>query len=125
MWTYIPRIISNRSWATREFPDCTNLHTVLRELTSRANKHTITFSGQVVVKCPTNSFNEFSTLGKTADGKHDNYTLMLTKQHSVFEKKAYISYDHISELVEILNAFHMDEQQIMKVVVYNKGSFLH
>ncbi len=125
MWTYIPRIVSNLSWATREFPDCSTLLAVYKELQSRTSTHKINYEGQVVIRCPTNSFEEFSTLGKTADGKHDKYKMMLSKTHFVFENKAYISYTHVNELHEILNAFNMDEQKLMKVVIYNKGSYIH
>jgi hypothetical protein len=123
MWTYIPRVVSNRAWASREFQDCSSIQKVLQELTSRANQYTLVFSGQVVVKCQTDSFEEFTNLGKMPRGE-DKYKLLLTKNKFVYDKLAYISYDHTQELEEILNCFNMDESIVKKVVIYNKGSFM-
>lgn len=125
MWTYIPRIVSNRAWTSREFPDCSSIQIVLNELLTRAKQYNLVFSGQVVIKCPTDSFDEFHTLGKMADGKTDKYKMLLTKHHFVFDTFAYVSYSHTDELQEILSCFNMDETKVKKVVVYNKGSFIH
>jgi hypothetical protein len=124
MWTYIPRIVSNINWASREFGDYSSIQRVMQELRSRAVQYNVNYAGQVVVKCPTDSFDEFSTLGKTRDGKHDIYTILRAKNHSVYDKLAYISYDHLDELQEILNYLNMDETKLKKIVIYNKGSFM-
>jgi hypothetical protein len=118
-------MVSNRVWATREFSDCSTLQTVLNELRTRTTMYKVNYEGQVVLRCPTDSFEEYKSLGKTSDGKKDKYEMMCKKNHFVWEKKAYISYTHVDELAEILTAFNMDEQKLMKVVVYNKGSFMH
>ena len=123
MWTYIPRIVSNRSWASREFQDYSSIQKVLQELNSRVNQYQIVYSGQVVVKCPTDSFEEFTNLGKTPRGD-DKYKMLLAKNPFVYDTLAYISYDHTQELEEILNCFNMDESIVKKVVIYNKGSFM-
>ncbi len=124
MWTYIPRIVSNLNWAQREFGDYSTIQRVMQELRSRAAQYNVNYAGQVVVKCPTDSFDEFSTLGKTRDGKNDIYTILRAKNHSVYDKLAYISYDHLDELEEILNYLNMDETKLKKIVIYNKGSFM-
>ncbi len=124
MWTYIPRVISNIAWASREFQDCSNIQGVLKELTSRVNQYNLVFAGQVVVKCPTDSFEEFTSLGKDKFGQ-DKYKLLLPKNKFIYDNLAYISYVHTQELEEILNCFNMDETKLKKIVVYNKGSFIH
>lgn len=122
--TYIPRIVTNRSWASREFQDYSSIQKVLQELTSRVNQYKIVYTGQVVVKCPTDSFEEFTNIGKTPVGD-DKYKMLLNKQYFVYDKLAYISYNNTQELEEILNCFNMDETKIKKVVIYHKGSFMN
>lgn len=124
LWKYIPRVVSNREWIIREFNDCISIQRVIQELTTRSKQYNLVFSGQVVIRCPTDSFDEFNTLGKTADGKHDKYKLLIAKHHFVYDRLAYISYNHIDELQEIANYFTMDEKIIKKIVVYNMGSFM-
>lgn len=123
MWTYIPRIVSNRPWASREFQDYSSIQKVLQELISRTNQYTIVFSGQVVVKCPSDSFDEFTNIGKTPRGD-DKYKMLLAKNPFVYDRLAYISYNDVQELEQVLNCLNMDETKLNKVVIYNKGSFM-